>query len=128
MKLDHIAVAATSEEESDRFFINLLDLEKTRSFAVSDELMNKFFGVNKEHNLIRYEKDGLSVEVILTEDNSKASDVFTHNCLLVENPEVFINMASSMGFKTVKVPRKDTGFYYFVRDAYSNLYEIKKGL
>ena len=126
MKLEHIAVAVNSEKESDKFFISLLGMEKIRSFAVSDELMEQFFGKSKEYNFLKYEKDGLSVEVILTDDNSKAEDVFTHCCLLVDDPEALIEKASSMGFTTIKVPRKDIGFYYFCRDSFYNLYEIKQ--
>jgi catechol 2,3-dioxygenase-like lactoylglutathione lyase family enzyme len=125
MKIEHIAVAANSEKESDSFFIDLLGMEKTRSFAVSDELMEQFFGVTEEHYLLRYKKDDLSVEVILTDDNSKVKDIFTHNCLLVDDPDALIGKASSMGFTTIKVPRKDAGYYYFVKDTNLNLYEIK---
>jgi hypothetical protein len=126
LKIEHIAVAENTEEESDKFFINLLGLEKTRSFAVSDDLMERFFGVNKEHNFLRYEKGNISVEVILTEDNSNAKDIFTHSCLLVEDPEDLLSKASSLDFDTKKVPRKDGGYYYFIKDTYKNLYEIKK--
>ncbi len=125
MKIEHIAVAANSEEESDKFFMNLLGMEKTRSFAVSDELMEKFFGVKKEHKLLRYDKDDISVEVILTEDKSKVQDIFTHNCLLVDDPNTLIEKAASMGFTTIKIPRKGNGYYYFLKDTYLNLYEIK---
>jgi len=125
MKIEHIAVAQNSEKQSDRFFIDLLAMQKTRTFTVSEELMGRFFGKEKESHFLRYDKDTFSVEVILTEDNSKAQDIFTHNCLLVENPEALIQKAENLGFITIKVPRKDTGYYYFLKDSYLNLYEIK---
>ncbi len=125
MIIEHIAIAANSAKESDRFFINLLGMEKKRTFAVSDDLMEQFFGVKKEHNLIRYEKDDLSVEVILTEDDSKVKDKYTHNCLIVDEPDSLIEKASSMGYTTIKVPRTKGGFYYFLKDSFLNLYEIK---
>lgn len=126
MKVEHIAVASNSEADSDRFFIKLLDLKKIRSFNVSADLMEKFFGVQKDHQLIRYEKNDLSFEIIITNDNTKCKDIFTHICLLVENKEDFINKASAMGFNAIKVPRKNSeDYYYFVRDLFGNLYEIK---
>jgi catechol 2,3-dioxygenase-like lactoylglutathione lyase family enzyme len=128
MKLEHFAVAANSEKESDRFFINLLGMKKTRSFVVSEELMHKFFGINKEHRFVRYDGNNLSVEVILTEDNSQAKDIFTHNCLLVDDPDDLLQKASAMGFTTIKVPRENGGNYYFIKDTYLNLYEIKQVL
>ncbi len=126
MKIDHIAVASNSIEDSDRFFMELLGLKKTKTFTVSAELMEQFFGINKDHNFVRYQNDNLGVEVIITNDNSKAIDVFTHSCLIVDNREAFIKKSSSMGFKTIKVSRKNgEGYYSFVKDSFGNLYEVK---
>jgi len=126
MKLEHIAVAYNFELDSDRFFLDLLGLKKERKFSVSADLMEQFFGINKETKAIRYKGGNLNVEVFLTEDNSKAKDSLTHNCLLVENPEELLAKADSMGFLIIKVPRKDTGYYYFILDSCCNRYEIKK--
>ncbi len=125
--LEHIAIAANNESNSDDFFIELLGLKRTRSFTVSADLMEKFFGVSKEQKIIRYEKDSLSFEVFITDDESKAQDTFTHSCLLIENRDDFINRASSLGYDIVKVPRKDgVGYYLFIKDSFQNLYEIKE--
>ncbi len=125
--LEHIAIAANNEDDSDNFFIELLGLEKTRSFNVSADLMEKFFGVSKEQKILRYEKDSLSFEVFITNDGSKAHDRFTHSCLLTENRDDFVKKASSMGYATIKVPRKEgVGYYLFIKDFFQNLYEIKE--
>lgn len=126
MKIEHIAVAANSEQESDKFFLDLIGLKKARNFSVSADLMEQFFGIIKGTNAVRYEGENINVEVFLTEDDSKAKDSLTHNCLLVEDPEVLLKNAESMGFPIIKVPRKDTGYYYFILDCYGNRYEIKK--
>ena len=126
MKIEHIAVASNSIEDSDRFFIELLKLKKTKTFSVSAELMEKFFGVSKEHVFVRYQNENLGVEVIITNDNSRSIDVFTHPCLIVENRDELIKKSSVMGFTTIKVSRKDgQGYYLFVKDSFGNLYEFK---
>jgi len=126
MKVEHIAVASNSEVDSDKFFINLLGLRKARSFNVSADLMEQFFGSNKEQRLIRYENDDLSFEIFITDDNSKTKDLFTHVCLVVEDRDEFVKKSLSMGYTTIKVPRKDgDGYYLFIKDLYENLYEIK---
>ncbi len=126
MEIEHIAVASNSEEESDKFFINLLNLKKTRSFTISADLTEKFFGVNKEQLIIRYSNDEMDVEVFITNDNSKARDIFTHSCLRTENWDELINKASSMGFTVKKIPRKESNAYYlFIKDSFGNIYEIK---
>ena len=126
MKVEHSAVASNSEVDSDRFFINLLGLRKAGSFNVSADLMEQFFGLKKEQQLIRYENDDLSFEIFITDDNSKSKDIFTHVCLVVEDRDEFVKKSLSMGYTTIKVPRKDgNGYYLFIKDSYENLYEIK---
>jgi len=125
--LEHVAVASNTENDADQFFIKLLGLYKIRSFTVSADLTEKFFGISKECKIIRYEKDLLSFEVFITDDTSKTRDIFTHSCILIDNRDEFTKRASSMGFETIKVPRKDgNGYYLFIKDFFHNLYEIKE--
>jgi len=126
-KIEHIAIASNTEEDSDKFFTGLLGLIKTRSFEVAADLMEKFFGVNKVQKIIRYERRSLSFEVFITNDNSKATDIFSHVCILIKERDIFVNKVSSMGFPVIKVPRRDSnGYYLFIKDAFENLYEIKE--
>ncbi len=125
--IEHIAVAANSETDSDKFFIGLLGLKKTRSFTVSPDLMEKFFGLKKEQRIVRYGNNNLDFEVFITNDSSRARDIFTHSCLIIENRDELVDRAFSMGFELVKVPRNDNdGYYLFIKDSYQNLYEIKE--
>jgi hypothetical protein len=127
MKIEHVAVASNFEEDSDKFFINLLGLKKSRSFVVSKDKMEQFFGVSKEQDVIRYESSHMSVEVFLTKDDTKARDIFTHSCLLVSNRDELVDKAKKMNFPVIKVPRTDSDSYYlFLKDNYNNLYEIKE--
>ncbi len=126
MKIDHVAVSSNTEEDSDRFFIELLDMKKERAFVVSDDLMELFFGVRKEQKIVRYGNDDVSVEAFITNNNSKVIDKFTHICLIIEGREKLIEKAKQLNFEVIKVPRKNTdGFYLFLKDHFGNLYEIK---
>ncbi|MHA2282242.1 MAG: VOC family protein [Promethearchaeota archaeon] len=127
MKIEHIAVGSNSEEDSDKFFMELFGLNKIRSKSVSVDLMDNFFGVKREHRFVMYGDEKLIFEVCITNDTSKAHDVFTHCCIIIENRDELVNKAASMGFEFVKVPRKDSnGYYLFVKDSFQNLYEIKE--
>lgn len=129
MKIEHIAIACRSENDSDKFFTELLGLKKVRTFMVSADLMEKFFGLKKEQEVIRYENGSLSVEVFITNDNSRSKDVFTHSCLTVKNRDELIKRASLMGFSVIQVSRKNSNDYYlFIKDSFQNLYEIKEEL
>ena len=126
MQLEHIAISNNSENASDKFFINLLGCERTRSFTVSSDLTDQFFGVKKEQKIVRYEKDEVSFEVFITDDDNHAKDTFTHACLVIDDREELINKAKLLNFETIKIPRKNNeGYYLFLKDSFRNLYEIK---
>ncbi|MFW9951877.1 MAG: VOC family protein [Candidatus Thorarchaeota archaeon] len=126
MRIEHFAIASRSEEDSKNFFSELLGLKKVREFTVSAELMEQFFGVKKEHKVIRYQNDKMEVEVFITNDESSVKDILTHICVIVEDKVKLIEKAEPMGYKFIKVPRKDSDdFYLFLKDSFGNLYEIK---
>jgi len=127
MDIEHIAIASNSEEDSDNFFMSLLGLKKVRSFTVSTDKMEQFFGVSKEQNVIRYDNANIAVEVFITGDDSKSKDLFTHSCLLVEHRDELVRKATAMQFPVIKVPRTDSDSYYlFIKDNFQNIYEIKE--
>ena len=126
MKIEHFAVSSNSEEDSDKFFIKLLGLKKLRSFVVSSDLMEQFFKVKKEHKVIRYGNEDVSIEVFITDDKSKAIDKFTHMCLVIEDRAKLVDTAKQMNYEVIKVPRRNSDvFYLFLKDKFGNLYEIK---
>jgi len=126
LKIEHLAVSSNSEEDSDNFFVKLLGLKKLRSFVVSSDLMEQFFKVKKEHKVIRYGNEEVSIEVFITDDKSKAIDNFTHMCLVIEDRANLIDTARQMNYEVIKVPRKNSDvFYLFLKDKFGNLYEIK---
>ncbi|MFW9826350.1 MAG: VOC family protein [Candidatus Thorarchaeota archaeon] len=127
MKIEHLAIGNNSEKEADKFFIDLLGLKKLITKIVPPDLMEKFFGINKEQKFVVYGNNDSKFEVFITNDDSKAKDIFTHVCLVIENRNELIDKASSMGFDLVKVPRRDgVGYYLFIKDSFKNLYEIKE--
>ena len=126
MKIEHIAIAANSIEESDKFFIHLLGLKKEKNFTVNKDLMEKFFGIAKSQEIVRYSNKAVNIEVFITKDNSKAKDIFTHCCLIFEERDKLVFKANSLGFKVIKVPRENSNNYYlFIKDSFGNLFEIK---
>ncbi|MHA1678812.1 MAG: VOC family protein [Promethearchaeota archaeon] len=126
MNIEHFAIASNSEGDSDTFFMNLLGLKKERTFEVSEELMEKFFGIKKKQQIVRYANQLIAFEVFITNDESKSKDIFTHVCIKVKDREKLIQNCQKLGFKYVKVPRKDSeGYYLFIKDNFGNLFEIK---
>lgn len=127
IKIDHIAVGSNSEQDADKFFIELLGLQRTRSFTVSADLMNQFFSLNNDLPVIRYGNSNLNFEVFITGNVEKAKNTFIHSCIVIDNRDEFLNKAITLRFPTIKVPRKDGDSYYlFIKDLFDNLYEIKE--
>lgn len=125
-KVDHFAVAANTKKQADKFFNGLLGLKKTREFEVNAEKMEKFFGVKKTTQLVRYENDKVAAEIFITEDKSKANDLFTHQCIIVNDKDKFLWKAETLGYEITKVPREEKNSYYlFIKDSFGNIYEIK---
>ncbi|MFX1498315.1 MAG: VOC family protein [Promethearchaeota archaeon] len=126
MKIDHIAVSANSEEESDRFFINLLGLKKDKIFTVSEDLMEKFFGIRKQQMVARYSNEDVKLEVFITNNNNILKDKYTHVCFIIKDRDYIMVRAKNLGFEVIKVARKGSDNYYlFIKDSFGNLYEIK---
>jgi len=126
LKIEHIAVASNSEYESDRFFIDLLGLKKIRKFAVNEDLMEKFFGIRKEQEIIRYSNEEINIEVFISNDFTAVKDIFTHFCFIIEDRDKVLSKAKSMGYNVIKVERENSpNFYLFIKDSFGNLYEIK---
>lgn len=126
MKIEHVAVASNSEVNSDNFYMSLLKLQKIKSFTVSKELMNQFFGVNKDQQITRYSNDSVNIEVFITNTNEKSFDKFTHTCIIVEDRDKLVDDARKKGYQVIKVPREGSDIYYlFIKDDFGNLFEIK---
>ncbi|NHJ20609.1 MAG: hypothetical protein EAX91_06705 [Candidatus Lokiarchaeota archaeon] len=127
LKIEHIAVSSNSIEDSDTFFMELLNLKKERDFIVSEGLMEQFFGVRKTQRVIRYGNENINVEAFIMDDDSYALDKFTHTCLQIEDRERLIDRAKKLKFNVIKIPRKNNeGFYLFLKDSFGNLFEIKE--
>ncbi|NHJ23080.1 MAG: hypothetical protein EAX89_00795 [Candidatus Lokiarchaeota archaeon] len=126
MRIEHIAIASKSEEESEEFFSKLLGLKKIREFVISADLTEQFFNVHKDQKIIRYSNNEMEVEVFITDDESRKKDIYTHTCIIVKDKMKLIEKADLMGYNVIKVARKgNDDFYLFLKDKFGNLYEIK---
>ena len=54
MKLIHTGLAASSEEKADRFFIDILGLEKSAPAILDKKLTQAIFGRNDDFLIIHY--------------------------------------------------------------------------
>ena len=121
----HLALARTSEETSDRFYVGLLGLEKRREKQVDAELCHALFGVARAHRLIDYAGDGVQFEVFLVPPGEQPPAGVAHVCLEVGDAAGLVARCQAAGLEVREVVRGERRVI-FVVDEDGNLYEIKQ--
>jgi catechol 2,3-dioxygenase-like lactoylglutathione lyase family enzyme len=128
MLFDHYAIFSDSEEESDRFYIELLGMEKKYKFKVQADLIYKIFGFKEEFEVIRYGKNGVDIEVFITDNmENKDKDKIGHLGIKMDNRDAIFNKAKKMGYSATKIEKSDSKSYnLFIKDGSGNYFEIKE--
>ncbi|MBN2352331.1 MAG: hypothetical protein JXD23_07170 [Spirochaetales bacterium] len=125
MEIKHFGLACRTEEEADRFFGELLGLNKSERKAIPASITLPLFGVDGGLDAYDYSGPGLHFEVFIHDDPAERSERIAHVCLAVPDPEAFLEQAECLGFPALRIPRGD-GKVYFVKDPSGRLYEIKR--
>ncbi|MEW6080000.1 MAG: VOC family protein [Thermodesulfobacteriota bacterium] len=124
MQLHHIALASSSEKKSDRFYRDLLGLEKKDVRMVPAEKMSQIFNISEEARLINYSgNNGLLFEIFVTP--AREIVAVSHSCLIVDDRDGFFEKCLRMDVPVHRIPRGDGTFIVFIRDDDNNLFEIK---
>jgi catechol 2,3-dioxygenase-like lactoylglutathione lyase family enzyme len=124
MKLSHVALVASSQENADRFYERILKLTKIKTSVLKSDLAMEIFGFAVECPLILYGNEAFAIEVFVTEALPPNRSPVAHICLQVEDREAFIAVCRSAGLTVLSIPRGEWQLY-FVRDFDGNLFEIK---
>ena len=123
MNLHHAAVVATSEENSDRFYSDLLGLEKQRARRIPAELMKAIFAINQETLIIDYGNEDLLVEVFIT--TPPEGRTISHLCLKTPDREQLLADCDHMNVPVLRVAKNDGGSIAFIEDFDGNRFELK---
>jgi catechol 2,3-dioxygenase-like lactoylglutathione lyase family enzyme len=124
MRLHHVALACSSQENAERFYGGVLGLRKIKASPLSEALAERIFDIAQECQITFYANETLSVEVFVPSSPVRAAPSFAHLCLEVENREGFIGKCREMGLSVNLIPKGQSQLT-FVRDYDGNLFEIK---
>ena len=124
MRLLHAAGVSRSEQEADRFFGDLLGLEKTRRSELSAELADRLFGIGQGCPIVYYGSPELEIEVFMTGRPEVVDTRISHLCLEVAGRAELLERCAEMGFAVRQAPKGDY-VVYFIEDGGGNLFEIK---
>ena len=125
MKIIHIGLGASSEEKADRFFIDILGLEKSEPKTIGKKLAQAIFGINAELLMLRYQGGTVYYEIFVYPNHKVPEKQIAHSCIEVTNLVNIVNKCRDGGLKVVEVPR-DSGVIIFISDYDGNLFEVKE--
>lgn len=125
MYLNHIALCSKSKENADKFYINILGLNKEKEFIVSKEMAKKIFKRESDYNVAVYGNENFKIEVFFDKDYLPSENKIPHICLELKDRDKLIKKCKQRGVFTLVLPKGES-FYLFIHDYDGNLYEIKE--
>ena len=127
MRLHHVAVTCSSQENADRFYEGLLPLQKIKTTTLSEGLAGQIFDTAQKCQVILYANETFAVEVFVPASLPGKRAPFVHLCLEVENREEFVERCQDMALPVKRIEKGDS-LLTFVEDFDGNLFEIKERL
>jgi catechol 2,3-dioxygenase-like lactoylglutathione lyase family enzyme len=124
MVLRHVGLTCGSEENSDRFYKDLLGLEKSEPKTLPASLSKSIFNLDAELVMINYLNEDLHFEIFITDHSQDSRRQIEHLCLEVADLNDFLNKCDSLGVEVARIPKGDKTLT-FIKDFDGNLFEIK---
>ena len=124
MRVHHIGLVCSSEENAERFYRGLLGCERTRSYPVPAELSKGLFDFDCTYPAHVYVKDDITVEVFVVEGGAATHPRIHHVGLEVEDMKTFLERCRSMQVQIMEVPKGEK-IITMIKDFDGNMFEIK---
>ena len=125
IKFVHTGLAASSEKKADRFFIDILGLEKSEPKIIDKKLSHALFGIDAELLVIHYRSEALDYEVFIHQAYKAPEKQIAHSCIKVNDLKTIVGKCKDGGLKVIEVP-KGSGLITFISDYDGNLFEVKE--
>lgn len=123
MEIKHIGVNILQPEEIDDFYIDILGMEKTRSFTLSENLSSLIFKRPESVEVCMLQKDNVVLEIFIA-DVEKAQG-YPHLCISLENREETWYKAQDKNYECIRIAR-ETSDLVFIKDKAGNVFELKE--
>jgi len=123
MELLHVALASSSEERADGFYVGLLGLRKAEPKVLPAAIGRALFGIDREMTVINYTGAAAHFEVFICP--AAPAGRVEHACIAVENLPEFLRRCESAQVETIRVPKGES-LITFTKDADGNLFEVKE--
>ena len=125
MILRHVALTSSSEKNSDRFYKDLMGLEKSEPKNLPEVLSKAIFNVDAELLMIHYQGKAVHFEVFITDCPVNKNRRIAHVCLEVDDLKNFLQKCRDLDVEISQIPRGERTLT-FIRDFDGNIFEIKQ--
>jgi catechol 2,3-dioxygenase-like lactoylglutathione lyase family enzyme len=125
MLLKHVAITCSTEEDADKFYQELLGLNKSGPKTLPSDLTKAIFNLDAELQIINYTDEKIHFEVFLTSRIDNKSRQIAHLCLEVDGLSDFIEKCRTFNVEIRQIPKGDKTLT-FIKDFDGNLFEIKE--
>ena len=125
MRFKHVGLTCGSEENSDRFYRDLLGLKKSEPKTIASTLSKSIFNIDSELVIINYLNEDVYFEIFIVDSGSNRTRPIEHLCLEVGDLNDFLNKCNTLGVEVAQIPKGDKTLI-FIKDFDGNLFEIKE--
>jgi catechol 2,3-dioxygenase-like lactoylglutathione lyase family enzyme len=124
MLLNHVGIINRNEDQAARFYGDFLGLDLTKEALLARELSEQLFSVSQEIKMMVFEKEGIKVEVFITDFKPAVPDI-AHFGIFIDNLSEITEKARGADVELITGKHKEKTVY-FLRDFSGNLIEIKQ--
>ncbi len=124
MRYVHTGLVCSSEEMADRFYQELLGLEKLNVKTLPAELSRSLFKQDVDLTMINYANTEIHFEIFISAKRDTIESPISHTCIAVNGRDSFVQRCRTAGVDVIEVPKGDA-MLVFIKDFDGNLFEIK---
>jgi catechol 2,3-dioxygenase-like lactoylglutathione lyase family enzyme len=125
MLLRHLGLTCSSEKNSDKFYKDLLGLEKSKPKTLPAALCRAIFNLDDALQIINYTGENVHFEIFIHTLIGHSAGRIEHACLEVGDLESFLQKCRAMDLELLQIPKRNK-ILTFIKDFDGNLFEIKE--
>ncbi len=125
MLLKHAGLTCSTEDSADKFYRDLLGLNKSEPKTLPADLSQAIFNLDAELQMVNYMNEHIHFEIFITNQSTPSQGQVEHLCLEVDDLHGFIEKCRSMEVEVALIPKGEKTLT-FIKDFDGNLFEIKR--
>jgi len=125
MLLNHTGIVNASKEQTEKFYGDFLELEKSREYVVPAGLSEQLFKIKNDIQAVVYEKDNIRFEIFIYPDSVPASNEIRHTALFVDDLAAFLDRAVQFQVEHI-IGKTSEKTVHFIKDYSGNMIEVKQ--